>query len=168
MLYHPFNTDDIEYLIQNCPGAKKIPGLTIIVEAPRTEYELSLLTKAVDKLKATSYFDDLDKAFKVRICIDLVLNACWRTMNVNVEEAINTIKPIFGYFKKRTESVGCFARLMNFEEEETREDGVEFMEYMGQEMDEILNLMGILMIVGCEKAFSEYVQTWRLDCALRR
>jgi hypothetical protein len=62
----------------------------------------------------------------------------------------------------------CYARIRNVDEEEAREEGCELTKYMGQEVDEILNVMGFLVHIGLERTFSEYVETWRLDCALQR
>ncbi|OAG08964.1 uncharacterized protein CC84DRAFT_1257704 [Paraphaeosphaeria sporulosa] len=155
MLYHPFITDDIEYFMQCCTGAKKIPGLTIIVEGTRTEYELGLLTKAVDRLKATGYLDDIDRAFKVRVYIDMAQNPCWRSVNPEIETAVKTIQPILQFFKERTESVRCFARLMHIDDKEAREDGLDVTEHMEKPMDEILNCLGLFQYVAIGPVISE-------------
>ncbi|KAL5391634.1 hypothetical protein PMIN06_002509 [Paraphaeosphaeria minitans] len=168
MLYHPFATADVEYFTRSCTGVKKIPGLTVVVEGTRTEHELGLLTEAIDRLKAGGCFDAIDRAFKVCIYIDMALNPCWRSANMEIETAVRTVQPVLQFFKERTSgNVRCFARLMNVEEREAREDGLDVTEHMEKSMDEILDCLGLFQYVGVDIAFSEYVETRSNPCALR-
>jgi hypothetical protein len=134
MLYYPINVNDIEYFIQNCPRAKQMSGLTIIVEGSRTGVATELLNNAIEQLKATGYFDNLKRDFKVCIYIDIPERTC-EERNV---EAVRTILPIFRYFEERTTSVRCFARVMSHDERLACEGEMELKEFKEQSLYEIM------------------------------
>lgn len=153
--------------MRGCPSVKKIPGLTIILEARCLDDELELLTMAIDELKATGYFDDLNRDFKVRVYIDIILHPMWRSANINVERAVAVARSVLQYFKTRTESALCFARLMDAEDYEVREEGLDITQHMEESTDNILEILGMLVIFGFEFAPPQYVEVQRLNCTLQ-
>lgn len=155
---HPFVVEDIEFLMRDCPTVKKIPGLTIILEARCLDDDLERLIETIDRFKATGYFDDLKRDFKVRVYIDIILHPMWRSANINVERSVVVTRGVIQYFKTRTENALCFARLMDAEEYEVREEGLDITQYMEESLDDILERLGFLVIVGLECAPPRYVE----------
>jgi hypothetical protein len=136
--------------------------LTVILEASCTDDDFERLAMAMDEFKATGYFDDLNQDFKVRVYIDIKLHPLWCTENPNVERAVAVAWSVLQYFKTRTESALCFARLMDVEEYKAREEGLDITQYMEQYMeqspDDILKIFGILVIAGFECCPPKYVE----------
>ncbi|ENI01289.1 hypothetical protein COCC4DRAFT_34122, partial [Bipolaris maydis ATCC 48331] len=159
MLYRPFYYQDIEKFMHLYPKVKKIPGLTIVLEASQPDFEFEDITTLMDKFKATGYFENLNRDFKVRVYIDLAHHAMWRTMNPNVEQAIIVSQRILEYFRTRTEDTLCFLRLKEAEEHEVREVGLDITEIMKEEpMSEILERFGILVVVGMEVSPPRWIE----------
>ncbi|RYN97746.1 hypothetical protein AA0120_g2754 [Alternaria tenuissima] len=158
MLYRPFAYKDIEYFMQLYPTVKKIPGLIIVLDAGQPDFEFEALTHVMDKFKATGHFDDLNRDFKVRVYIDIAHHAMWRTMNPNVEQAIISTQRILQYFRTRVEDALCFVRLMEAEETEIRDVGIDITKLMEEPMDEILGKVGYLVVMGMEFSPPRYVE----------
>ncbi|KAB2108494.1 hypothetical protein AG0111_0g2542 [Alternaria gaisen] len=150
MLYRPFNYQDMKHFMRLYPQVKKIPGLIIVLDAGQPDFEFEALTHAMDELKATGHFDDLNRDFKVRVYIDIAHHAMWRSMNPNVEQAILSSQRILQYFSTRVEDAMCFVRLMEAEDTESRDVGMDITESMEEPMDEILEIFGCLVVMGME------------------
>ncbi|USP74838.1 MFS general substrate transporter [Curvularia clavata] len=158
MLHRPFFIYyDIKRLIQLYPKVKKSPGLTIVLEASQPDFEFEDLTTLMDMFKATGYFDDLNKDFKVCIYIDLAIHHMWRSMNPNVEQAIVFSQSILQYFRMRIKDTSCFVRLMEAEEYEAREVGMNITENLEESMDEILERIGCLVHVGMKFSTPKFI-----------
>lgn len=60
---HPYCVQKIRYLMKNCPDIRKTPGLTIVLEASGPDLELDVLRSEMGELKATGYFDNINRNF---------------------------------------------------------------------------------------------------------
>jgi hypothetical protein len=158
MLYRPWYYEDIEQFMRLYPKVKKIPGLIIVLDAGQPDFEFEELTDAMDKLKATGHFDDLNRDFKVRVYIDIAHHAMWRSMNPNVEQAILFSQRILQYFSTRIKDALCFVRLMEAEETDIREVGVDVTKFMEEPMNGILERFGVLVVMGMEYSPPRYVE----------
>ena len=158
MLYRPFNYQDMKHFMRLYPKVKKIPGLIIVLDAGQPDFEFEALTHAMDELKATGHFDDLNRDFKVRVYIDIAHHAMWRSMNPNVEQAILSSQRILQYFSTRVEDAMCFVRLMEAEDTESRDVGMDITESMEEPMNGILERFGVLVVMGMEYSPPRYVE----------
>jgi hypothetical protein len=139
--------------------------LTIILEGSCSDDDFERLAMTMDEFKATGYFDDLNKDFKVRICIDLKLHPLWRTENPNVERAVTVARSVLQYFKPRTESALCFGRVPDVEEFTDREEGLDITQQVEESTDDSLNILGMMVHFGIESAwprikFDEFAATF--------